>query len=89
MAIDPGPCRWRLPDAAAAQPGQEVLATGGDLAVEPVDEPRSWFSVLAVDSGSGPPPAVHRPAASLFNLLPVDDAVLAGPVDEPHDPAVR
>jgi cytochrome c553 len=58
------------------------LATGGDLAVEPVDEPRSWFSVLAVDSGSGPPPAVHRPAASLFDLLPADDAVLAGPAPD-------
>ena len=58
------------------------LATGGDLAVEPVDEPRSWFSVLAVDSGSGPPPAVHRPAASLFDLLPEGDAVF---VDPPAD----
>ena len=49
----------------------------GQCTVEPVDEQRSWFSVLAVDSGSGPPPPVHRPAASLFDLLPAGDAALA------------
>jgi cytochrome c553 len=58
------------------------LATGGDLAVEPVDEPRSWFSVLAVDASSGPPPAVHRPNAALLALLAADDPVLAGPAPD-------
>jgi len=64
------------------------LATGGDLAVEAVDDAGSWFSVLAVDSGSGPPPAVHRPAASLFDLLSADDPVLGGPAPDPAALAV-
>lgn len=29
--IDPGPCRWDLPDPAEAEDGQEVLAVGADL----------------------------------------------------------
>lgn len=29
--IDPGPCRWDLPDPASAEPGHEVLAIGADL----------------------------------------------------------
>lgn len=29
--IDPGPCRWDLPDPAGGEPGQEVLAVGADL----------------------------------------------------------
>jgi cytochrome c553 len=59
------------------------LATGGDLPVEAVDDPRSWFSVLAVDSGTGAPPP-RRPSASLFRLLPPDDPVC---VDVPPDHA--
>lgn len=31
MAIDPGPCRWDLPDPHEAELGQEVLAIGADL----------------------------------------------------------
>jgi leucyl/phenylalanyl-tRNA--protein transferase len=32
LAIDPGPCRWALPDPRAAPPGQELLSVGADLA---------------------------------------------------------
>lgn len=31
MPVDPGPSRWRLPDPAAAPPGREALAAGGEL----------------------------------------------------------
>jgi len=65
------------------------LATAGDLPVEAVDGKRSWFSLIAVDTGSGPPPTVGPAAASLPDLLaaagtqaaavaPADDAALAG-----------
>lgn len=32
MPIDPGPCTWDLPDPALAQPGEDVVAVGADLA---------------------------------------------------------
>jgi cytochrome c553 len=59
------------------------IATAGDLPVEAVDGKRSWFSIVAFDTGSGEPPAVGLPAASLFELLPADDVELtaAPPVD--------
>ena len=50
------------------------IATAGDLPVEAVDGKRSWFSIIAVDTGTGAPPAVGLPPASLFDLLPADDA---------------
>jgi leucyl/phenylalanyl-tRNA---protein transferase len=31
MPVDPGPCRWDLPDPALAEPGEEVVAVGADL----------------------------------------------------------
>lgn len=31
MPVDPGPCRWDLPDPAGAVPGEEVVAIGADL----------------------------------------------------------
>jgi leucyl/phenylalanyl-tRNA--protein transferase len=31
MPVDPGPCRWDLPDPARAVPGEEVVAIGADL----------------------------------------------------------
>ncbi len=31
MLIDPGPCLWLLPDPAAAEPGEDVVAVGADL----------------------------------------------------------
>ena len=36
MAIPPEPCRWNLPDPAAAEPGQDVVAIGADLSVSTV-----------------------------------------------------
>ena len=33
---DPGPCLWALPDPAAADPGQDVVAIGADLAASTV-----------------------------------------------------
>ena len=50
------------------------IATAGDLPVEKVDGTRSWFSIMAVDAGTGEPPAVGLPPASLFDVLPADDA---------------
>jgi leucyl/phenylalanyl-tRNA---protein transferase len=32
MPVDPGPCKWSLPDPAKAIPGEELLAVGADLA---------------------------------------------------------
>ena len=32
MPVDPGPCRWLLPDPAGAPSGQELIGLGGDLA---------------------------------------------------------
>lgn len=31
MPVDPGPCRWQLPDPATAPRGVDLLAVGGDL----------------------------------------------------------
>ncbi len=31
MPVDPGPCRWQLPDPVLARPGCEVLGVGADL----------------------------------------------------------
>jgi len=50
------------------------IATAGDLPVEAVDGKRSWFSLMAVDTSTGEPPTVGLPPASLFDLLPADDA---------------
>ena len=50
------------------------IATAGDLPVEKVDGTRSWFSIMAVDTGTGEPPAVGLPPASLFDVLPADEA---------------
>jgi hypothetical protein len=50
------------------------IATAGDLPVEAVDGKRSWFSIMAVDTGTGEPPTVGLPPASVFDLLPADDA---------------
>jgi hypothetical protein len=50
------------------------IATAGDLPVEAVDGKRSWFSIMAVDTGPGEPPAVGLPPASLFDFLSADDA---------------
>jgi hypothetical protein len=50
------------------------IATAGDLPVEKVDGTRSWFSIIAVDTGTGEPPAVGLPPASLFDVIPADDA---------------
>ena len=56
------------------------IATAGDLPVEKVDGKRSWFSIVAVDTGNGEPPAVGLPPASLFTFLPVDDPdIIAAP----------
>jgi hypothetical protein len=49
------------------------LATAGDLPVEAVDGRRSWFSIIAVDTGNGDPPTASLPPASLFDLLSADD----------------
>jgi hypothetical protein len=59
------------------------IATAGDLPVEAVDGRRSWFSIMAVDTGTGEPPAVGIPPASPFNFLPADDAdtLAAAPAD--------
>ena len=51
------------------------IATAGDLPVEAVDGKRSWFSIIAVDTGNGEPPTVGLPPASLFDLLPADDDI--------------
>lgn len=32
MPIDPGPCLWGLPDPREAEPGQDLVAVGADLA---------------------------------------------------------
>ncbi|MDO8731813.1 MAG: leucyl/phenylalanyl-tRNA--protein transferase [Actinomycetota bacterium] len=32
MPIDPGPCAWKFPDPLLAEPDQEVIAIGADLA---------------------------------------------------------
>ena len=50
------------------------IATAGDLPVEKVDGTRSWFSLMAVDTGTGETPTVGLPPASLFAVLPADDA---------------
>ena len=50
------------------------IATAGDLPVEKVDGTRSWFSIIAVDTGNGEPPTVGLPPTSLFNILPTDGA---------------
>ena len=50
------------------------IATAGDLPVEKVDGTRSWFSIIAVDTGNGETPTVGLPPASLFDVLPADDA---------------
>jgi cytochrome c553 len=50
------------------------IATAGDLPVEKVDGTRSWFSIMAVDTGTGEPPTVGLPPASLFDVIPADDA---------------
>ena len=56
------------------------IATAGDLPVEKVDGTRSWFSLMAVDTGNGEPPTVGLPPASLFAVLPVDDPdIIAAP----------
>jgi hypothetical protein len=56
------------------------IATAGDLPVEKVDGTRSWFSIVAVDTGNGEPPAVGLPPASLVTFLPVDDPdIIAAP----------
>ena len=34
--VDPGPCLWALPDPAAADPGQDVVAVGADLSASTV-----------------------------------------------------
>lgn len=58
------------------------IATAGDLPVEKVDGTRSWFSVIAVDTGTGEPPAVGLPRSSIFDLLPTDaDITAAAPAD--------
>jgi leucyl/phenylalanyl-tRNA--protein transferase len=36
MVQVPGPCRWDLPDPAAAEPGEDVIAIGADLDVSTV-----------------------------------------------------
>ena len=41
MPAAPPPCRWVLPDPAAAEPGQEVLAIGADL------EPSTLFAAYS------------------------------------------
>lgn len=50
------------------------IATAGDLPVEAVDGKRSWFSIMAIDTGPGEPPAVGLPPASLFDFLSANDA---------------
>jgi hypothetical protein len=50
------------------------IAAAGDLPVEKVDGTRSWFSLMAIDTGTGEPPTVGLPPASLFDVLPADDA---------------
>lgn len=32
MPIDPGPCLWALPDPSRAEPGEDLVAVGADLA---------------------------------------------------------
>lgn len=61
------------------------IATAGDLPVEKVDGTRSWFSLMAVDTSNGEPPAVGLPPASLFTFLPVDDPDIIA--DPPADTA--
>ena len=36
MPVEPPPCQWDLPDPAAAEPGQDVVAIGADLSVSTV-----------------------------------------------------
>jgi hypothetical protein len=50
------------------------IATAGDLPVEKVDGTRSWFSIVAVDTGNGEPPTVGLPPASIFDFLSANDA---------------
>jgi leucyl/phenylalanyl-tRNA--protein transferase len=38
VQLDPGPCLWSLPDPAGAEPGQDVIAIGADLAPSTVFE---------------------------------------------------
>lgn len=55
------------------------IATAGDLPVEAVDGKRSWFSIMAIDTGHGEPPAVGLPPASLFDFLSANDADITAP----------
>ena len=48
------------------------IATAGDLPVEKVDGTRSWFSLVAVDTGTVEPPTVGLPPASIFDIVPTD-----------------
>jgi len=75
------------------------IATAGDLPVEAVEGKRSWLSIVAIDTGTGEPPAFGLPPASLFDLLraedidtaavpPADSAALAALYQQPARAAI-
>ena len=52
MPIEPGPCRWRLPDPLKADPGSNVVGAGADL--EPgtlLEAYRSGLFPMHLDGG--------------------------------------
>ena len=75
------------------------IATAGDLPVEALEGKRSWLSIVAIDTGTGEPPAFGLPPASLFDLLraedidtaavpPADSAALAALYQQPVRAAI-